>query len=260
MKIKRSLLKRIIQEEISYVLEQASGPSDVSRLAVYLAESHNDFVTAIIYDTDALLQNLENIKKIISDNPDYISKTFAIVDFLVESVLKGFLEAGIPRKRDGNCNGAWQVYRAAAPGHGKVLYSIGYALSPNGQLFADRGSVSPDAQSAWTKVFRGGRERKRFDDIYHVHNNVDDYHTDEPEDDCKIYRGKGKDAKYLNYSYESEGWEQGVLSQLRANHEETMSKVKQFAPDLDVEHLLNRAGGSFFSKHYKSVGSITTDS
>jgi hypothetical protein len=259
MKIKRSLLKRIIHEELSYVLEEASGPPDISGLAVHLPKLHNDYVTAIIYDTDALVQNLENIKNIISDNPDFVKRTFAISNFLVDHVLKGFLEAGIPRKRDGKCNGAWQVYKSVAPGYGKVLYSVGYALSPNGQLFPDRGTVSSDAQNAWTKVFGGSRERKPFDDIDHIHNDADDYHTDDPADDCTVWRAKG--TKYLNYSYESEGWERGILSQLRASHEETMSKVKQLALDSGyIERILEGSGSSFFAKHYKSDGILINDS
>ena len=256
MKIKRSLLRKIIQEEISYVLKEASGTPDTSRLAVHLPELNNDYATVVIYDTDALLQNLEEIKKIISDTPDFVNRTFAISDIFLEYVLKGYLEAGSPRPRDGKCNGAWQVYKAAAPGHGKVLYGVGYALSPNGQLFADRGSVSTKAQDAWKKVFGGSREREPFDDINHRHKGPDDYHTADPADDCTIYKAAG--TKYLNYSYESEGWEKGILSQLRANHEKTMSKLKEFAFDSDyIERTLVYAGSSFFSEHYSSIGSIT---
>jgi hypothetical protein len=246
---------KYLRSFIRQVILESSGTPSADSLAVYLPELYSDFATAIIYDTGALLQNLESLQKITFNNPNYLDRVFLIRDVFIEHILKGFLQAGKPLERDGKCNGAWQVFKSAGPGIGKILYSVGYALSPNGQLFPDRGSVSTDAQAAWGKVFGGSRRRKRFDDVKHQHDSINDYHTDDPNDDCKIY--KGAEAMYLNHSFESEGWEASVLSQLKANHKETIGKIKQLAPDLDdVEHLLNDARNDFFSKHYNSAGSL----
>jgi hypothetical protein len=242
-------LKKFIRQ----VILESTGSPDASELAVYLPLFNSNKVKAVIYDTNVLLQNLEKLK---TDHSNSIQQSFAIKNMFINYIIKGFLEAGKPSEDDGPCNGAWQIYRAVGPGYGKILYGVGYALSPNGQLFPDRGSVSADAQSAWKKVFGGSRGRKRFDDVKHQHSNPENkYHTDDPGDDCKIYRAAN--GEYLNYSYESEGWEHGVLSQLQANHKETMSKIRKIAPDLDnIEDFLNDAKYDFFLKHYKSEGSL----
>jgi hypothetical protein len=206
-----------------------------------------------------LQQNLQNIRqtadlksneKIIGPKPAVASD---VSNIFVNHIIKGFIEVGKPKPMRGNCNDAWQVYAAAGPGFGKIVYGVGYALSPTGKLIPDRGSVSDSAEAAWEKVSASSRKRKRLDDQRHQHDRVgNEYHTDDPSDDCKVLLDfQGKDRQFLNYSYESEGWEKGLLSQLQANHESVISALNPEILEVsELEKFLAYSSQKFFEKHY----------
>jgi hypothetical protein len=209
---------------------------------------------AYIYSISDLMSRIDKIEEIYSlgMGNGYLNNYFA------NNILKGFIEVGVPSgiyrmsNSTGKCNSAWMVYRSAGPGYGKVVYGAGYALSPSGRLIPDRGSVSDDAIGGWKKAFSSGRGRIPLDDIDHQHNVPgNEYHTDDPYDDCVVYDDESVNgnAEVLNQAYESEGWEKGMLDSMMTRHENCMKQLKN---DFSwaVESWIKGSGGIFFTNNY----------
>jgi hypothetical protein len=258
MKTTRHYLKLLIREEIS-LLRESLGFSE--GLAVKI-RNIGALKQAIIYDAQGLMDNIEKLEELRRSGVG----TPLIRKYISDTFVKGFIEVGPPRGvglSAGPCNGAWMVYRSAGPGYGKIVYGVGFALSPTGRLIPDRLSVSDSAKVGWDKQFTGGRGRLPLDDI-DAHRNGGSIrphpnHTDDPSDDCIVFKDLSYEddgASYdndqqLNYSYDAVGWEVAELEKMMAQHDSLMSQMKiDFAGF--IESLIVGAGGVFFGKHIDS--------
>jgi hypothetical protein len=219
MKTRRSLFENVIIR----LLYESHAEKTIGQ-AVFI-KKYSDEITAVIYDQNALLNNVSFLKRNMFDNKK-------IKQFLINTVYKGIVQIKPPT--GGNCHGAWQVSAAAGPGLGKTLYGLGYALSPSGLLMSDRKNVSQSARGAWSKVFSSSRKKLPLDDssMHDSAGNSIAYHpnhTPETDDDCAAF--SVETGEQLNYAYEKEGWEDGLLNFLEKNHEMTMSEFAQIGRD-----------------------------
>ena len=176
-----------------------------------------------------------------------------IGDFLKESVVA--MIAIAPAK--GPCNGAWEVKLSAGPGRGKLVYSMGYYLSPNGALISDRQSLSLPAQGAWKKASKKGKG-KPLDDIT-------DPKTADPSDDCAVWTidslgpGQGYPADEdavdaVNQSYEAGtgGYDFDAMTE---EAERLFADVK-LGNRAYTDMLMNKAASKFFGDNYSTVGYV----
>ena len=208
MKIRLGELRRIIREAID--------GSDVLAAAV---RAHEDQASVVVYSADDLLSTIELKPIDLSDA------------FYNNNVPRGYIRITEPDKP---CNGAWEVTSAWGPGIGKTIYGLGFALSPTGILMPDRLGVLPPAVAGWKK--QSGRTMMALDNHKHPPAGTDPFHdahhTADPNDDCRM----NKDGiDFLNYSYEAQGGEKGMLDSMVARHEEAMAGVS--SPE-DVEEAL----------------------
>ena len=123
----------------------------------------------------------------------------------------GYIVVGPPN--EGKAWGAWEVTRIAGKGYGKILYSIGYALSPNGLLMPDRVSVSDDARAAWRSASKKLKSLP-LDPL------PPENKTETPEDDARFHEpGAGEDeadVEFLNRAYVASGDEKKMFDDLVA--------------------------------------------
>lgn len=220
MRIRLGELRRIIQE----ALHTSGGLAAAVR-------AYNVQATVVVYSADDLLSTVE-LKPI-----DLSAALYS------NNVPRGYIRITRPDKP---CNGAWEVTSAWGPGIGKTIYGLGFALSPTGILMPDRLGVLPPAVGGWKK--QSNRNMKALDSHKHPPKGTDpfhdEHHTEDPSDDCRM----NKDGiDFLNYSYEAQGWEAGVLDSMVTRHEETMTGVS--SPE-DVEDAL------FDSAHRKFVEAV----
>ena len=197
---------------------------------------------AYLYDTNMLIDYLrygdEFVDKPIDMEP--LSTRREAISTAVNRIIKGYIAV----RDEENCHGASSVAFAVGPGYGKEIYGMGYALSKNGLLASDRGSVSGAARAAWKKVADSGRKRHKFDDRLKPK-------TPPIEDDCSTFVDAHKE--HLNYAYEAEGWEKGMLKYLEAQHEATMQELSDI-PNVraEVTDLIRTVSSNqFWSRHYE---------
>ena len=184
---------RILKEYIQ-ILFELSGSPDISSLG-------------------AIVRDYENKKEVVLFRYDIIYSALSrrkadenVFDFLVSNIrnsIVGYAIFGLPDQ--GEAYGAWEVTHVAGPGYGKILYAIGYALSPHGLLMPDRNQVSPEASMAWKRASTS-RKSLKLDDL--PPNNK----TKTPNDDAKLHQRSGQE--YLDYAYEEQGWEKGIAARL----------------------------------------------
>lgn len=219
MKIRLGELRRIIREA-----------ADVGKdLAAVVDETSNGF-KATVYDPVVLEDLVLDSPEILSDGPT------ALKDCIVGRVHIV--------KPEAPCWDAMKVASVAGPG--KLMYGLAYALSPSGLLISDREPEAMTAQSisAWRNMAtKSSRGRKKLD-------NIAAPATPEPEDDCDI-----RPEEFLNYAYESEGWEGETLRSLQTEHERL---VKRLTSDGKVSRLLvelaiSAAGFAYFQTRYKAA-------
>lgn len=122
------------------------------------------------------------------------------------------------------CYGAWEVTRSAGPGYGKLVYAMGYHMSPTGKLMPDRTSVSDSAREAWRKANKKSKGLK-FDDV----NNPK---TSDPSDDCVIHYPPNKIFK----SYDDK-----KRSAVTKKTSDTGDKSKKFIANKEKLDAINRA-------------------
>lgn len=216
MRIRLGELRRIIREAL-----------DEGGVLAAAVREHDDFASAIVYSVNDLVSVVESEPTDLSDA------------FYNNNVSRGYIRITRPDKP---CNGAWEVTSAWGPGIGKTVYGLGFALSPTGLLMPDRLGVLPPAVAGWKK--QTGRTMKALDNHKHPPKGTDPFHdahhTEDPTDDCRM----NKDGiDFLNYSYEAQGWEKGMLDSMVARHEETMVQVS--SPEGVEEALFDSARRKF---------------
>lgn len=173
------------------------------------------------------------------------SKSF--IDFIYSAFEKsvvGYGSFGPPEK--GEAMGAWEVYNAAGAGYGKIIYGVGYALSPSGLLVPDRQTVSPSASKSWRKA-AGERKKYKLDDF------PPDNRTEDSFDDAELHKEPGSD--HLNYAYAAVGWEKTMVKKLFRMGDAAVEEVFQvldgkLTRDV-IKKIFVKIGQEFFVSSYK---------
>lgn len=152
------------------------------------------------------------------------------------------------------CNGAWEVKNSAGPGQGKLVYAMGYFLSPSGKLIADRFSVSRKAQNSWKRV-RKKSEGEPLDDI-------DNRKTPPESDDCVVWTVTGKDVEhpYLEDGLKDEetadalnrSYEMGTMGYDFVTMEKRSEEFLKYLPfrAQRIDQIIDDCAQEFFQKHY----------
>ena len=218
MKIKLGELRRIIRE--------AAGVG--KDLAAVVDENSSGF-KATVYDPVKLEDLVLDSPAVLSDGP---------------TALKGCIVGRVQIiKPQEPCWDAMMISSIAGPG--KLMYGIAYALSPSGLLISDRDSMTSDAVSAWKRMStKGTRGRKKLDNVFPPHA------TPETEDDCLLLPDE-----FLNYAYESEGWEKETLQSLQVEHERLVKRLTTGGKlsKLHIELAISSAGFAYFQTQYKAA-------
>lgn len=221
-----------------------SGAPSIEGLAALVAEAEGGGIAAVIYRPSTLFSFLKKDLKNVKDAAD-------------ESVVAYVAIAPPP----GPCHGAWEVKTTAGHGYAKVLYGLGYAMSPNGLLMPDRKDVSPAAYKAWSKVKLSGRESLPLDDMSLPKNKRNT--PDDTSDDCKVHKAndgdcRGRDPEPLNSAYKEEGWEGQMMEKLQSSHSAAMKVVALLKADSnEVENDLIDSGAEFFVGKYGKEMSVS---
>lgn len=243
------IIREYVREYVRHVIKESAGGEG---LAVVVSH-HSSRAIAVLYDVEAFLSTVPS-----SWREAMIDGNLDVVDSLADNVVKGYISLGSPGSH-GNCDGAWIVGRAAGPGYGREVYSVGYALSPNGRLAPDRNGVTDAAYNAWASVWKKSEYKKRpMDDSSHVHAlKGNEYHTDDPADDCSTYppymMKYGRDPNVVNHTYQGTGDEKALLAGMQARHRELVGDDPRLQAAL--EEAMLEAGDAFFDMHYPGTAS-----
>lgn len=169
MKIRRFISKVLLSEAI-----------DSGKYAVVIHQWH-DNRSGELYDIRGFNEALEASVGVDLFDEDESSE----VKELLNNAILGMIAIKAPKKP---CNGAWEVTNSAVKtrGLGRVIYDLGYSLSPTGKLMSDRHSLSQFAVNGWLR-FSKNVEGDELDDIENPRNN-------DPNDDCYLWSGDPKGA------------------------------------------------------------------
>jgi hypothetical protein len=161
--------------------------------------------------------------------------------FAATKSVVGYISFGPPEH--GQAWGAWEVTRSAGRGYGKILYAIGYALSPKGLIMPDRRSVSFSARAAWEKASKN-HDSLPLDAL------PPENKTDTTEDDAEIH--DEEDYPFLDRAYKAQGWEKGTVSRLIAAGKSLEGKLeKKFKGKAEqIVAKFHSAGTRLFMSNY----------
>ena len=168
--------------------------------------------------------------------------SIAAVKIAAKESVVGYISCSPPSR--GEAWGAWEVTAAAGKGYGKILYSIGYALSPKGRLMPDRSSVSDSAREAWRGASRT-HDSLQLDPL--PTNNL----TDTEEDDAVVHNEEG--MEFLDRVYIAKGTEPDMVNQLigASNKMKSDLNARFHLNDDDVDEAFLSAGRLFFTRNTK---------
>lgn len=252
----RSLIERVFER---LLIESSQGNSYGT--CVYV-KYEGVTRTAIAYDADKLVSLLAGESEIASSH---------LESCIIDCTLGTIMIRETPKIK-GPCAGAWEVIGSAGRGYGKLVYAMGYFMSPTGRLIPDRSSLTQDAILAWATVNRSAGIP--LDDKTHPDSGRepfhDLYHTEDPSDDCLIYntgapgeiksrnvRGVDRldpvyvDAVNRAYAMGTMGYD---VKGMVASHERFLSEflAQRLASETmtNINQIFNSAGIKFFDKHY----------
>lgn len=231
-------MKNILKEYVREVLKESVDPTG---FAAFIGESffNPDAKEAVLVDLkkfDAAFKETKKKHSLFTDL-DAVKKAAR------ESVV-GYISVGPPLR--GNAWGAWEVTRSAGRGYGKIIYGIGYALSPNGLLMPDRSSVSDEAKAAWQKASKS-RDSLQLDAM------PPENRTDTKQDDTDLHDEEGHE--YLDRAYKEQGWEKSMLSSLISSGDALEEKIRKILKGKRVDSAIGAflsAGGSLFGRQFNS--------
>lgn len=228
-------MKSILREYIRAILRESS--VSTKGYAIIVGDS--------FYDPDAKEASLIDIDKFMSGmskppKTSLMTQLDVAKSAAKESVV-GYISFGPPKH--GQAWGAWEVTRAVGRGYGRLLYSIGYALSPNGLLMPDRVSVSDSAIDGWRKA-SATRDSLQLDPL------PPENKTDTKVDDAEVHDEEG--LEFLDRAYKAQGWEKAAVDEMidAGNRIESMleKQLKNKAKVVIGSFLM--AGSSLFSKTF----------
>lgn len=225
---------RLLREYVRIVLKESVSTEGY---AVITGESffNPDAVEAVLIDVSKFMSGMREAPKTSLMTQLDISKAAA------RGSVVGYISVGPPQS--GNAWGAWEVTRSAGRGHGKLLYAIGYALSPKGLLIPDRVSVSDSAISAWQKA-------SKTHDSLELDPLPPENRTDTKVDDAEVHDKEG--LEFLDRAYKAQGWEKSAVDDMIAagNRIEAMLEKKLKSKASVVVGSFLSAGPSLFSRSF----------
>lgn len=235
-------MNTIIKKIVGRVYDRLLSESVSSSNRAALVDNGSRSKRAVIYNISRLMQYVKAGGDF--NNPE------DVVDY---GIVEGYIMIEKPRE---SCNRAWEVKFSVGPGLGKMVYGVGYAMSPSGALISDRQNVSSAARTGWNKAYGGEtRSKKPLDDFRHPASGENEFHgrhhtEDDKSDDCKTFGN----ADYLNYSYSSEGWEKPMLRSLEASHDGVITMLAEINMELPLifTRRIFAAANHFFDTHYEA--------
>ena len=217
-------MNQLLIERIYKRILNESNVIDTTGLACYVSSITGNEIEAAVYDMNGMREDLTN-------NPEIFTKK-SLQGKSAKSLIKNMVGCVAIKPTDDPCWGAYEISYIVGPG--KIVYGLAYALSPNGMLISDRYAMSQSALKAWKNMSDKQTRGKRPLD------NVRSPKTPGPEDDCEFRK-----EEYLNYAYESEGWEKGMLNGLRRAHENFVQNEVSISKK-DFEEFIYLAGITLF--------------
>ena len=214
-------MELLLIEKIYKRILKESEAANVEGLACYVR--FGDEIEAAVYNIDGMREDLEKNPEFFTRKSHYGSN---------KALLKNMVGCVAIKPTDDPCWGAYEISYIVGPG--KIVYGLAYALSPNGMLISDRYAMSQSALKAWKNMSDKQTRGKRPLD------NVRSPKTPGLEDDCEFRK-----EEYLNYAYESEGWEKGMLDGLRSAHENFVRNEVSISKK-DFEEFVYLAGITLF--------------
>lgn len=225
---------RLLREYVRSVLRESVSTEDY---AVITGESFfkPDAVEAVLIDVAKFMSGMQIPPKTSLMTQLDVAKAAA------KGSVVGYISVGPPES--GKAWGAWEVTRSAGRGHGKLLYAIGYALSPKGLLIPDRYSVSDSAINAWQKASKT-HDSLQLDPL------PPENRTDTREDDAEVHDKEG--LEFLDRAYKAQGWEKAAVDEMIAagNRIEAMLQKKLKSKASAVVGAFLSAGPSLFSRSF----------
>lgn len=226
MRLLREYVRNVLQESVS-----------TQGYAVIVGESFfkPDAVEAVLIDIAKFMSGLRVPPK------TSLMTQFDVAKAAAKGSVVGYISVGPPES--GQAWGAWEVTRSAGRGHGKLLYAIGYALSPKGLLMPDRVSVSASAIEAWRKA-SATRDSLQLDPL------PPENKTDTKHDDAEVHDEEG--LEFLDRAYKAQGWEKAAVAEMisAGNRIETLLEKKLKSRASAVVGAFLSAGPSLFSKSF----------
>lgn len=233
---RREAKMRILREYVRSVLKESVSTEGY---AVITGESffNPSSVEAVLIDVSKFTAGMSTPPKTSLMTKLDVAKAAA------RNSVVGYINVGPPE--EGEAWGAWEVTRAAGKGYGKLLYAIGYALSPKGLLMPDRTSVSADAENAWKKA-------SKTHDFLQLDNLPPENMTDTPRDDAYLHDEEG--LEFLDRAYKAQGWEKAAVDEMIAagNRIETMLEKKMKSKARVVVGAFLSAGPSLFNRSFNA--------
>lgn len=206
------------------LIEATTSASNIENLAAYTFEGDGGDA--------AVLYRPETVKNLMSSGASLDSETL-----LKSSAVVGYI--GL-QHHDTDCWAASEILSMVGKGYGKILYDIGYALSPSGILMMDREIVSPAASASWLRAGDklGDKNKKKFD--ARKPNNK----TPEAIDDCDLF--PEPERAHLNYAHKETQDSSGTLSSLMNAHNQFIKSIGPAAED--TKEALYAAGAELFHR------------
>jgi hypothetical protein len=224
MKIRLGDLRRLIREAL-----------EPNRLALYTYPDDargRRVIKVVLYSPTEILGDVEKFKK----------ESF-LYDQDNTGIVKGYARFQEPEHP---CNGAWEVTSIAGKGLGKILYGLGYSLTPNGRLMPDRHYTTNAGKQAWSKAATKLNGLPLDDEIGSLT-------PEDPEDDCELQNpiDAGGPDPLLDVAYEGGELGGGQVAGMRAEHWSTVDELEEAGLNQDdFESWLKRAGGLKFEKDF----------
>jgi hypothetical protein len=168
------------------------------RLALCVRERYGSQIEVVLYSSEGVERNLGEVVAGVESRRG------------VAGVLRGMATYELGSEP---CHGAWSVTQVAGPGYGRILYGLGYNLTPEHRLMPDRDYTSARAGRAWAGAAGKRLRGLPLDDI-------EDPATPDPSDDCtvKVPRSEGGPDPVLDVAYEGGELPVGEIEAMGAEH------------------------------------------
>ncbi len=213
---------------------------------------HDQLALFMSPDDEGIVYSSKAVKENINDILSYSLGNL----WFSENVIKAVI--GIESPPDNApCAGAWQISHIAGPGYGKIIYGLGYALSPMNKIMATRSQdssgkpkITSSAMSSWEKTFKSQRGRIRLDDIDAPREKK--ITPDDETDDCFLHDPNSAENP-VNFAYELQGWEITMKDRMLKEDKVTVNLIeKKFGPDAiqEFRRLLQEGSDFFWKKNY----------